>query len=756
MSGTTSPEQEEGQGDDQWAEHSSTYRHREPPQQESLPQAKRRRLRRTRSHGTRANAASSSSSNNATQEIGLMRDGATHGSPRFIGSASGIHFIRTVSDVLARRGDRSGGAAGASSGSTIGNLVPGEDDQLVDPPLAADDVATPMSTSRAPFWRPDEVLDDTEPLDAAGAGVERQPPRAVSFDSLVSWTQSYFENWHPAFPFLHGPEVLELLERVAEVGIANLSDMDATIVRAIMSISLADARQVKSTPMEPRPTSLLFLSQDDTASGLVFALGSPASLKGIQAAVCVQLFMVSMLRFNMASRLGGIVVRMAFHLGLHRCPFRFPNFSQQEASMRKRVWWSIYCLERMVCQSLGHPLDIADDDVDVCLPTNEKHRKDDTGAPSKDSQQGNSQLTLLSLLSDHARLRGMILELRNKNLAIRNDTIDRAMLVQSELTRWTNLLNDDALGDDMDDEDDETLLIPQDQPNATPAAHKSLLLILQHEATIALNRPLLASKSSSPTSRAALQTCIGASRAIIDTIISAQNQQAAESDQNIMVWPLLTWSVWMSCFILVFAALEEVTTIPSAFRYAKKAKHILKQLSARGTRWPDLCLHAIEQLISALQAQHEETINPGRDQPKASTTGEKPRPAQPNRYSTAGATSSPVPRPSIGRPSRHSNIGAVSHENAQSEPNYPSDTRQYKHMTSRRPSVVFDIDNSQSARYSPTLLDADLSRSHMAAQDMHFMAGLYDQEWLDPLSAIDFSNFAQLGSSGFGFDFSLP
>lgn len=42
--------------------------------------------------------------------------------------------------------------------------------------------------------------------------------------------------------------------------------------------------------------------------------------------------------------------------------------------MRKRIWWSFYCIERLVCQALGLPLDLQDDDVDVCLPTNEAHR----------------------------------------------------------------------------------------------------------------------------------------------------------------------------------------------------------------------------------------------------------------------------------------------------------------------------------------------------------------------------------------------
>lgn len=300
-----------------------------------------------------------------------MRDGGEPGVPRFIGSGSGIHFIRNVYDVLARAIPSNRSKTG---GSAPGDLVPGEEDQLVD--QTPGDVATPGTRARAPFWQPGEIIHDAE------AGLP-----SINFDNLVKWTKEYFENWHPAFPFLHGPEVLELLEHVGAHGIDHVAEVDAVVVRAIISISLADTRQMTSH-QEPIPAGLLFSSLENVASYLVFLIGAPASLKNIQAAVCVELFLISMLKFNMASRLGGIIVRMAFHLGLHRCPRRYPNFSLQESYMRKRIWWSIYCLERMVCQSLGLPLDIRDDDVDVCFPSHELHKSSSDNVTSDNNQDG--------------------------------------------------------------------------------------------------------------------------------------------------------------------------------------------------------------------------------------------------------------------------------------------------------------------------------------------------------------------------------
>lgn len=285
------------------------------------------------------------------QETGLMRDGGNPGLPRFVGSSSGIHFVRTVYGILSR-----------STGQqlSVSQLVPGEDDQLDDAHESVGaNPATPGTGARAPLWQSDEVIPSGNLMTSS-----------VTFDALIAWTKSYFEIWHPVFPFLHGPEVVEILEQVANNGLENLSPQDSAIVRAIVSISLADSRQLGTANAPgpgPVPLDLVFFSLDHVASSLHFILGTPASLKNIQAALCVELFLVSMLKFNMASRVGGIVVRMAYHLGLHRCPRRYQNFNPHEVSMRKRIWWSFYCLERLVCQALGLPLDVQDSDVDVCF-----------------------------------------------------------------------------------------------------------------------------------------------------------------------------------------------------------------------------------------------------------------------------------------------------------------------------------------------------------------------------------------------------
>ena len=312
-----------------------------------------------------------------TQEYGFMRDMKEQGSTHFLGSASGIHFIRSVSDVLARNS-----ASITHALSPDEELVPGEDDRLLS---KVDE--HPRSSER--IWKANDVS-------KADNDNETRSPVQPTFEEMVQWSESYFEIWHPVYPHLHAPSVLRLFSQIASSGLSDISSLDIMIVRSIMSISLADRRQLPSTSVNMRsiPSDLVFQTVQEALAALQIALCRPTSVSIVQAAVSVQILLVSMLRYNSASRIGGLIVRMAFQLGLHRCPARFSRFSAEEAQIRLRLFWSIYCLERHLCQSLGLPLDIRDDDIDVCYPGFEEHNQ---GAHVGDRDAGKGVLLLAPL-----------------------------------------------------------------------------------------------------------------------------------------------------------------------------------------------------------------------------------------------------------------------------------------------------------------------------------------------------------------------
>ncbi|KAI7888757.1 fungal-specific transcription factor domain-containing protein [Mucor mucedo] len=61
-----------------------------------------------------------------------------------------------------------------------------------------------------------------------------------------------------------------------------------------------------------------------------------------------------------------IAVKMAQDLGLHRANTQHEPKKVTEA--KKRLWWSAYVIDRVVCASLGRPLTISDADCDVESP----------------------------------------------------------------------------------------------------------------------------------------------------------------------------------------------------------------------------------------------------------------------------------------------------------------------------------------------------------------------------------------------------
>ncbi|KAL4906815.1 hypothetical protein BDW74DRAFT_189958 [Aspergillus multicolor] len=491
-------------------------------------------------------------------ELGVMRKFTDNGSESasFLGSSSGIHFIRVVYNAFARRSAHLKQPQQASKDAQ----VPGEDDQL--------------HQQYPDLWLPHELnLQATAPLS--------------TFDSLVQWTKGYFENWHPMFPFLSGPDFLVILENLSRDGFSNLSAADGILVRSIVSISLMDRRQINApSTQSPVPAALVFRSVRQAMESLFTLLCSPPTIPILQAAFGVQLFLTSLLRLNAASRIGGIIIRTAFHLGLHRCPARF-SFTSLEVATRRRLFWSVYCLERYLSQALGIPLGIKDDDIDVCYPNVEIHASADR----------DHRLRLLGHLAKFASLRGRIVELRNKSITHREDSVDATQALHGELTHWWNDVYDDVYPLEHDDTDTNV---------ETPIApfYRTLLIVLRHEAIISLNRPLLAAEASSPEYRAALQICIESSR----YLLTALRQYLSETPESVpLVWPSFTWAVWMSCLILIYAAWEGEFSTSSASR---SGLAILKNLSRRGNTWPQTCIEAIRDLDSALTTPEQTPPDP--------------------------------------------------------------------------------------------------------------------------------------------------
>jgi hypothetical protein len=496
------------------------------------------------------------------REIGFMRQSDGAHAPSFVGSSSGIHFVRSVYQALATKS-----RVQLAPQTPDQSIVPGEEDQLKE--------AVPYSSK--PLWSSEDTT-DSGLLD-------------FNFDDLQLWSESYFENWHTAHPFISAPAILEYLEQHVQPatlpGLCRYRSPLFTIIRSIMSISLADRRQSGYSCGNPVPACLVFTSFREAMESVQDMLFLPSSVDALQAVVSVQLFLVSMLRLNGASRLGGMIVRMAFQLGLHRCPTRYAEFDNEQAELRRRLFWSLTCIDRYLCQSLGLPLTIRDDDVDVCYFDEEKHAPDGRFRATLDDR-----LRTLNFLARHASIKGQIMELRNKSIHQRTTNRDLATLIGARANKYAN---DIQYAIDAAE---------HDESDCFNSIHQTILLVSQHELIISLNRPLLVLEKHTPEYMAALQTCIRASRAIISILHKYLPTQDVQRLPDISTAPLLhhsfTWCVWQSSFIVLHAALEGEMPKPTARRLADNSVDILRHLALRGSVWPNVCAVAINDLFLRL------------------------------------------------------------------------------------------------------------------------------------------------------------
>ncbi|RDW67066.1 hypothetical protein BP5796_09815 [Coleophoma crateriformis] len=530
---------------------------------------------------TRRRRRSSSSNSNVSEtpkEFGQMRQ---HRDPRsgsvsasFVGSGSGIHFVRTVRRAF----NKSNATRSVNIEASDDELVPGEDDRLSNPTT---------------LWNDYEV----QVLEPGG-------PQSCNFEDLVRWTRSYFDFWHPLFPFLHAPTVLESMENLAENGPAGLSVFEMIIIRAIMSISLGDRRQMPQVEgLTVPPAHLIFQSINDAILATQSMMILPSDFGQLQAILSVQLFLISMLGLNAASRMGGLVIRMVYHLGLHRCPARYKQFSAIEIELRRRVFWAVYCIERYLAQALGTPLDLRDDDTDVCHHDKELHNPSGTSGIINPGE----YLLLPTYFAKHGKIKGLILELRNKSISFRRTDPDDVAYIDAEILRWWNEAQD--LIDPLSSNE----LIWGKTATSTNASnfslkplHSLLLLVQKHESVILLNRPIISSGSNTASFSVAMQKCIGASKAIIHNVYShlvRESQRQGSEDGRVsdpLIWPGFVGMVWQSALILLYGASGGFYSVLVAQRDANRAVAILENLTLRGSFWPGSCAAAIKELQSAL------------------------------------------------------------------------------------------------------------------------------------------------------------
>ncbi|KAJ9144946.1 C6 zinc finger domain containing protein [Pleurostoma richardsiae] len=291
--------------------------------------------------GTDASTPASSSKGSPVDdafalEVGYLSLIAT-GETRYLGSSSGIGLASIISTVVS-----------AQSGVAF---------------LSADQQAAPAGRS----VRPDPIV-----------------PSDASFPSLAAATpfiEAYFQHTHITFPLLHRPSFMVTVERIfKEPGYYEANTFDAFVFDMVLAIGGSNFNRFEeSTAMASK---CFAMAQSKVKA--VMEMGGLASLKAIL--LISQHGIFSNLCDTSASiwHLIGIGARICFELGLHLehkrlsgCPADFAqqaNVVTLEEELGRRCFWCLYNLDRVVSFTLGRPVAIRDEEMDVPLPS---HLDDD-------------------------------------------------------------------------------------------------------------------------------------------------------------------------------------------------------------------------------------------------------------------------------------------------------------------------------------------------------------------------------------------
>ncbi|KIW34590.1 uncharacterized protein PV07_01365 [Cladophialophora immunda] len=543
----------------------------------------------------------------------------------FIGSASGVFFVNTVFRAFARSAYNS--KTLASNDPSAQNDPGSVDSRLVDP-------ETPMQLDHESAGMRVLIENETGPnsYGVKGHGLGIAPEQESARELLVL----YLKNWHPLFPFLHGPTLFETIRGLYETDGQRKLSLRNRLCHAIICQCIFNIAALDQPDGTLAPESRL-----DSPAKLLSLLGYVASNHdnlSLQALVAAQLYLVATMSLRAASTIGGTLTRVMYHAGFHRCAFRYPQLSPHECELRKRIFWTAYVLDRYLSQALGHPLGIQDSDLDVCIPGMDELHK-----PVKASQQSISRLPAEALLAHlprghhrrdsrseepttseqaggpatgsdpespsldpsmdasfsqpsqssqilghyvlYCRLTGQAVQIFHISLQNRMINAERMMELQSNVHAWWNglpqELQDEYTGDGV----------------KLARTFTFFFSVLYNHLLLLSNRPFLSLSPKSLEFKSSLQTCIAASRQIITT-------SRRQHDRGLIVsWPGMLSATWMAGLVLAFACTLKRYPFSKAQREIEDS---IRNLSAMAKSWNNArhCAEALQSLLENLTAQY--------------------------------------------------------------------------------------------------------------------------------------------------------
>ncbi|GES62981.1 hypothetical protein ATEIFO6365_0014009700 [Aspergillus terreus] len=218
------------------------------------------------------------------------------------------------------------------------------------------------------------------------------PPAGLT-DALVD---RYFANIHRLFPIICEKEFRDHAQRrlAQKDGRYSGTSQEESLSLLYAVLAVASPQLSPTDPVYTLPDCWRYQGVDIGAHFFSLAISSirslPASLTGsptraldsdatqrlsrrgvlntVMARALLSIYLTQTGMPREAWKMLSHAVRLGQDMGLHRSPCRF-NLPSEQQTMRRRVWWCLYVMDRLLSMNLGRPLAIEDADCDVEIPS---------------------------------------------------------------------------------------------------------------------------------------------------------------------------------------------------------------------------------------------------------------------------------------------------------------------------------------------------------------------------------------------------
>lgn len=182
------------------------------------------------------------------------------------------------------------------------------------------------------------------------------PPRQTTEHLL----RSYYAAVHTMFPIIHWPSLQRLVEDI--YGSNDMSQISQPAVASFFAVLTAGALFSSGTDMDRfyKPSEFV-----EEAMKQIDPWNNEPSLDAARACLLVAICLNEMNLKSSAWVWTGIAIRVGQDLGLY---LESGAWSVVEGEIRKRLWWTMYIMDRSLALELGRPVTINDDDCDIALP----------------------------------------------------------------------------------------------------------------------------------------------------------------------------------------------------------------------------------------------------------------------------------------------------------------------------------------------------------------------------------------------------